>query len=168
MYRGSYILTENDDAMTQIARAYALGEMYCVPELKETAATEFKELSSTDWEKVDFANAVRVIYDSVPDTDKGSIREIIAEVVAKNYKALLANPEFEAVLDDFGTLGKDVLRSLAKETAKAPKEGVYSCRASVYSSHNVRLTIDHNHDQTTCPYCGTTSYNDQWEKWEIK
>ncbi|KAL1633433.1 hypothetical protein SLS58_011093 [Diplodia intermedia] len=169
MYRGSYSLTENDDAMTQVARAYALGEMYCVPELKETAATDFKEYSSTGWEKVDFANAVRVIYHSVPDTDKGSIREIVAEVVAKNHSALLAKPEFEAVLDDFGALGKDVLRALSSNIAKASKEREYKCPGG-YSHNSVHLTIDHDksNQRTTCPCCRYTYTHSEWASREVK
>ncbi|KKY13186.1 putative btb poz domain-containing protein [Diplodia seriata] len=172
MYRGSYTITEDDNAMTQVARAYALGEMYCVPELKEAAAAKFKELSSAHWERADFVNAVRVIYDSVPDTDKGSIREIVVEVVAKNYSALLAKPEFEAVLDDFSALGKNGLRALSRNIANAPKEREYKCYCSGRNNppHTVRLTIDHYqvNTQTACPDCGTFLDHPVWAYWEIK
>ncbi|KAB2568538.1 putative btb poz domain protein [Lasiodiplodia theobromae] len=117
MYHHRYLASTNH-AMLQHARAYAIGDIYFIPELKSYAAAEFKKLSSKGWNTADFTAAVRVIYDSVPITDKHEIRDIMTSVIAEHYDVLLAKPEFEAVLDDFSVLGKEILRALARAKAE--------------------------------------------------
>lgn len=113
MYSGSYEI-DYSHALLQHARAYAIGEIYDVPELKDSAAAEFQDLSLIEWDLEDFTDAVRFIYENVPDSDKGGIRDIASRVIADHCSVLLTVPEFEALLDDFSAIGKDVLRTLAK------------------------------------------------------
>lgn len=92
------------------------------------------------------------------------IREIVSSVIVKHYEELLSMAEFEAVLDDFGTIGKDVLRAFAKAKVETPKRLKYKCRGSNNNTHFVQMALDLNvPDQfTRCPSCGVGRRNKNW------
>ncbi|KAF4541493.1 putative btb poz domain protein [Lasiodiplodia theobromae] len=160
MYTGSYKTEGDEIGITQIARIYALGEMYCVSELKEVAATQFKELSSTCWSHFDFANAVKIIYESIPSgSGVCTIREMAVSVIVEHYIALLDKPEFQTILEDFGALGMDVLRVMASHKVEVPKKPKkYICPGS-RKKKNHMVTPGYDLDKRSgyycCEICGT-------------
>ncbi|KAB2569283.1 hypothetical protein DBV05_g12041 [Lasiodiplodia theobromae] len=159
MYTGFYKIADDEIGMMQIARIYALGEMYCVSELKEVAATQFKELSSTRWNHADFANAVKIIYDSIPSgSGVCAIRETAVSVIVEHYINLLDKPEFQTILEDFGALGMDILRVMASRKFKAPKKSKkYNCPGRYLTSPHEfiqDLDIKSRSGSYYCSTCG--------------
>ncbi|KAH7036736.1 BTB/POZ domain protein [Macrophomina phaseolina] len=120
MYHGSYTHADEDTAMLFVARAYAIGDIYCVPELKDHAAAQFEELASARWDTPDFAHAMRIIYESIPEKGRGSMRDIVVHITAQHHEVLLRVPEFQDTLDDFGVLGKDLLQALSNQLVDPP------------------------------------------------
>lgn len=159
MYTGSYKTEGDEIGITQIARIYALGEMYCVSELKEVAATQFKELSSTCWSHSDFANAVKMIYESIPSgSGVCAIREMAVSVIVEHYIALLDKPEFQTILEDFGALGMDILRVMASRKFEMPrKRKKYKCpgyNGYNYTSHEILVETELTQGSYYCSTCG--------------
>lgn len=120
MYHGSYTHADEDTAMLFVARAYAIGDIYCVPELKDHAAAQFEELASARWDTPDFAHAMRIIYESIPEKGRGIMRDIVVHVAAQHHEVLLRVPEFQDTLDAFGVLGKDLLQALSNQLVDPP------------------------------------------------
>lgn len=162
MYTGSYKTTDKENAMMQVAHIYALGEMYCVSELKEAAATQFKELTSAYWNHADFVNAVKIIYESIPSSGGVcAIRETAVSVIAEHYIVLLDKPEFQTILEDFGALGMDILRVMASRKFEMPrKRKKYNCPGyNGYSRTSHEFPTEHEIPQFSgsyyCNTCGT-------------
>lgn len=154
MYTGSYNIADDENAMMKIARIFALGDMYCVSELKEAAAVQLNALSSIFWGTTDFADAVRVIYESIPSSIHAcASRQKAVSDIAEHYIVLLDKPEFQTLLKDFSTLGMDILRVMASRKAIPLKK--YTCPGNYrISPHTVMLGPELKNGQAYF-YCGT-------------
>ncbi|EKG13260.1 BTB/POZ domain-containing protein [Macrophomina phaseolina MS6] len=138
MYHGSYTHADEDTAMLFVARAYAIGDIYCVPELKDHAAAQFEELASARWDTPDFAHAMRIIYESIPEKGRGIMRDIVVHVAAQHHEVLLRVPEFQDTLDAFGVLGKDLLQALSNQLVDPPNSRISTIPLNGSSALDVR------------------------------
>ncbi|KAF9640976.1 putative btb poz domain-containing protein [Lasiodiplodia theobromae] len=102
---------------------YAVGEIYDIPSLKALAARNFDR--DVDHAFPRFPAAVRAIYETTPDSDRG-LRDRALRVCAAHAAELLANPAFEDVMDQLGVFGKEFARQLVSLW------GVSSCRCVEY------------------------------------
>ncbi|EOD49392.1 putative btb poz domain protein [Neofusicoccum parvum UCRNP2] len=166
MYRGTFTIP--GDAVSPIlfaVRAYIIADIYAVPNMKKIATAKFSELASVNYKNPNFVTALRVIYESAQDNDKGCMRETAVDIVSKHYDLLLANSAFEAVLDDHGALGKDILRALLRK-ANAPKAAKYMCRHGGRIEQFVEMIIDHGHphNKSSCINCNISLSNNEWKK----
>ncbi|KAL1627687.1 hypothetical protein SLS56_006219 [Neofusicoccum ribis] len=166
MYRGTF--TISGDAVSPIifvVRAYIIADIYAVRKMKKIATAKFNELASVKYKNPNFVTALRLIYESVPDNDKGCMRETAVDIVAKHYGLLLANSAFEAALDDHGALRKDILRALLRK-ANAPKAAKYMCRHGGWIEQFVEMIIDHGypHNKSSCINCNISLSNNEWKK----
>ncbi|GME22779.1 BTB/POZ domain containing protein [Neofusicoccum parvum] len=160
MYRGTFTVPGDAFRILFIVRAYIIADIYAIPKMKEIATAKFKQLASVSYKDLTFVTALRIIYESVPDNDKGCMRETAVDIVARHYSLLLANSAFEAVLDDYGALGKDILRTLSREKS-APKIVAYKCRGK--TSRLVKMAIDHEqpHEKSSCINCNFSLSNSE-------
>lgn len=101
--------SRNEDAMIFHVHMYAVGEIYDIPSLKALAARNFDR--DVDHAFPRFPAAVRAIYETTPDSDRG-LRDRALRVCAAHAVELLANPAFEDVMDQLGVFGKEFARQL--------------------------------------------------------
>lgn len=99
----------NEDAMIFHVHMYAVGEIYDIPSLKALAARNFDRDVNHAFPR--FPAAVRAIYETTPDSDRG-LRDRALRVCAAHAAELLANPAFEDVMDQLGVFGKEFARQL--------------------------------------------------------
>ncbi|KAK0645277.1 hypothetical protein DIS24_g8033 [Lasiodiplodia hormozganensis] len=108
--------SRNEDAMIFHVHMYAVGEIYDIPSLKALAARNFDR--DVDHAFPRFPAAVRAIYETTPDSDRG-LRDRALRVCAAHAAELLANPAFEDVMDQLGVFGKEFARQLVANGSSA-------------------------------------------------
>ncbi|KAF4541509.1 BTB/POZ domain containing protein [Lasiodiplodia theobromae] len=112
--------SRNEDAMIFHVHMYAVGEIYDIPSLKALAARNFDR--DVDHAFPRFPAAVRAIYETTPDSDRG-LRDRALRVCAAHAAELLANPAFEDVMDQLGVFGKEFARQLVANGSAAGAAG---------------------------------------------
>ncbi|KAK7511770.1 BTB/POZ protein [Phyllosticta citriasiana] len=114
MYHGDYKTDDLDDDTMPSIKVYAAAEMYQVEGLKEVAAKHFQQVVHGLFELPFFPNAIKTIYQSTLEHDRG-LRDIVVCAAAFKIDALLKSPVLNDVLDEVGSFGKDLIHEIRKE-----------------------------------------------------
>ncbi|KAF4946276.1 hypothetical protein FGADI_11302 [Fusarium gaditjirri] len=103
------------------AKAYALGEKYGIPGLKEIALKKFELLTEGYPKTEDFRLAVEEVYTSTIDQGRG-LRDVLVSTVEKNFR-LLNDQAFEAVVKN-SELGHDLLMKITSRLRSVTRENL--------------------------------------------
>lgn len=87
-------------------RVYALAGKYAIEGLKEVALLKFKAELDTNWATRDFLDATKIVYDSIPKSDRG-MRDAVVEAFHKY--GLLTQPGLKEYIRDIVDLVYDLL-----------------------------------------------------------
>lgn len=115
LYRLDYTMPENSDILFHI-RAYAIAEVYDVQGMKALATERFQALGRVGWNSPTFPRAVKEIYGTTPDSDRG-LRDVVVGVAVEHVQELLKKEDFQKAVDETGPFGKDLLRAVLKPAA---------------------------------------------------
>lgn len=100
------------------AQVYTIAEKYNIPSLKVLAMEKFDGTVDKGWEDGGFPLAIREIYISTPDSDRG-LRDIVRKVVRDNVKALLRRPDMQALMLEVSEFTVDTLDAVVKAYVKS-------------------------------------------------
>ncbi len=100
------------------AQVYTIAEKYNIPSLKVLAREKFDGTVDKGWEDDGFPLAIREIYTSTPDSDRG-LRDIVRKVVRENVKALLCRPDMKALMLEVNEFTVDTLDAVVKAYVKS-------------------------------------------------
>lgn len=90
------------------AHMYALADKYYIEDLKQTAKVRFAGAVKEDWSHEEFPTAIRIAYETTPETDLG-LRDIIVDVLLEK-SSLLDEKEVETVVKDISELSYELFR----------------------------------------------------------
>ncbi|KAF2135470.1 uncharacterized protein K452DRAFT_215462, partial [Aplosporella prunicola CBS 121167] len=106
LYRFDYSVPE-DSGMLFHVQAYAMGEIYAVGGMKDLAKARFRNNALVSWACPTFPPAVKAIYNTTPETDRG-LRDVAVEVAAAHVEDLLNDESYRNTMDEVGPFGKDL------------------------------------------------------------
>lgn len=95
------------------AQVYTIAEKYNIHSLKKLALKKFDGMAVNCWEDDGFSSAIKEIYTSTPETDKG-LRNIVCDRAKINMKVLLRRPDFRATLLEVTEFTVDMLDAVVK------------------------------------------------------
>ncbi|OJD32335.1 btb poz domain protein [Diplodia corticola] len=90
------------------AEMYALGEIYAISSLKKLAKKRFQDMFERPLDGHIIAPAIRAIYDTTPETDRG-LRDVVVASCKPRIRSLLKDDDFNEMMDNVGPFGKDLL-----------------------------------------------------------
>jgi hypothetical protein len=85
------------------AKVYALGEKYSIPALKEASLQKFEECAQTSWKSSSFRDAVKIVFTSTPDHDKG-LRDVVFRTLFLHRAELAGDVQMETVIREIDGL----------------------------------------------------------------
>jgi hypothetical protein len=88
------------------ARVYALAEKYEIGGLREVALSKFKVELDSNWDTRDFLEAIKIVYNSTPKSNRG-MRDVVAATFHNHQ--LLTQPELREYIRDDTDLVYDLL-----------------------------------------------------------
>ncbi|KAI4099365.1 MAG: hypothetical protein LQ339_006040 [Xanthoria mediterranea] len=92
------------------ARMYVVGDMYCVDQLKLLAKAKFSAALVNDWDKEDFPEIIRFIYDNTVSSDRG-LRESLVPTLLQHKEILRADDTFMNVVETHGEFARDLINA---------------------------------------------------------
>ncbi|KAI9809482.1 MAG: hypothetical protein M1826_003896, partial [Phylliscum demangeonii] len=95
-------------ALTVHARMYAIADKYQIPGLKDLSKRKFSTTVTDKWNNESFSHAVRVVYNSTPQNDRG-LRDVVARIGREHIHALRDRGEFKCVLREVNDFTLNVL-----------------------------------------------------------
>ncbi|QIW96090.1 hypothetical protein AMS68_001608 [Peltaster fructicola] len=90
------------------AKMYAAGERYGVKGLKSLAHDKFKIQLTKHWDSSEFSEAIHVVYNSTPSSDK-DMRETVADTIGWHGR-MLEKPEIEVAIMEINGLAYELLK----------------------------------------------------------
>lgn len=96
------------------AQVYTIAEKYNIPSLKDLALKKFDEMEGKGWEDAGFPLAIKEIYASTPESDRG-LKDIVCDRAKINMTVLLRRPDFRALLLEVNDFTVDVLDAVVKK-----------------------------------------------------
>jgi len=99
------------------AQVYTIAEKYNIHSLKNLALRKFDEMLKNCWEDDGFSSAIKEIYTSAPETDRG-LKNIVCDCAKINVKVLLRRPDFRAILLEVTEFTVDMLDAVVKAYVK--------------------------------------------------
>lgn len=93
------------------ARMYVVGDMYRVDQLKLLAQAKFSAALVNCWDKEDFPEIIRFIYDNTVSSDRG-LRESLVPVLLQQKDKLRADGAFMNVVETYGEFAEDFVSAL--------------------------------------------------------
>lgn len=162
-------LTDNDTTETEThrllfhANVYAMGEKYGANSVKDAARKKFREAVQSQWSEAIFPDAVKLVYETTPQNDRG-LRNVVTKLAAGHARELLTadNDRFRTMMGQVADFGRD----LSMELAFLPQVGkdypAYECPMceSVFM-----LKDQSNVGKFHCPECNRLRWVNQWEKY---
>lgn len=104
------------------ARMYVVGDQYCIDQLKLLAKIKFSAALVNCWDKEDFPEIIRFIYDNTVSKDRG-LRESLVPILLQHQEELRADDAFMDVVETHGEFAKDFVNALIG--AKHQPQSVY-------------------------------------------
>lgn len=101
------------------AQVYAIAEKNDVRSLKALAKEKFLAKVERGWKEEGFSLAIKEVYTSTPDTDRG-LRDSICGVARVNVSTLLGREDFRIPLQEINDFAVDLLDSVVKEYVVEP------------------------------------------------
>ena len=92
------------------ARMYVAGDMYRVDQLKLLAKAKFSTALGDGWDKEDFPEIIRFIYDNTVSSDRG-LRESLAPILLQHQGKLRADDAFMNVVETHGEFARDLINA---------------------------------------------------------
>ncbi|EMC93767.1 hypothetical protein BAUCODRAFT_36217 [Baudoinia panamericana UAMH 10762] len=91
------------------AKMYAAGDRYGVAGLKSLALDKFKIQLTRHWDMAEFAEAIHVVYNTTPSSDK-DMREAVADTIGWHGSKLLDKAEVECAVMEINGLAYELLK----------------------------------------------------------
>ncbi|KAF1345122.1 hypothetical protein BDV97DRAFT_41648 [Delphinella strobiligena] len=107
------------------AEVFIVAERYDVPTLMTEVARDFKQLAETNYNTVDFLNAIQKLYHFENAADK-TLHKCVQEICQKNIGELLQETEFVEMLELVAPLTAHLLTDIIAESNKALKPALYT------------------------------------------
>lgn len=92
-------IPEDPEEMFLHIQMYALGDKLLINHLKSHAKLHFFRVASHHWQGPDFLVAMRMVYDSTPESDTG-LRDVVVELYLTHTLALMETPDFITLAHD--------------------------------------------------------------------
>lgn len=107
-YGGQASSSDNDSSTDEQelclhANVYALGEKYGVATLKEASLQKFEKDAQTSWKSSAFRDAVKIVFTSTAEHDKG-LRDVVIRTLSLHRKELAGDTEMERVIREIDGL----------------------------------------------------------------
>ncbi|OCL09392.1 POZ domain-containing protein [Glonium stellatum] len=157
-YRFDYQATSSP--MIFNAKVYSIADKYDIPTLKSHALGKFRKSVETCWGMDDFPLAIREVYSSTLDNDRG-LRDLVVKAACEHADALSKEPEFRTALEEASSFAADVVLSMAKGRPKqtTPRTNTYDCP----NCGNSWQAILPSGISCYCPNCGNSRSN--WDSY---
>lgn len=95
-----------------IIKAYIIADTFDVPALMDLARLKYMSVVVTSWNSPALVESVRLLYDNTPDVEKVRVIKTTAmKTIRTNLKTLLAQRDFQALIEDVGEVALDLLRT---------------------------------------------------------
>lgn len=107
-------------------KMYAIADKYELDKLKEVAKTAFENAARHHWDTDEFVFAVRGVYTTTPESDRG-LRDIVKNITWCHRDILLARKDVQEVLEKLEGFSMDLVRELCKTASSLapPDYGMY-------------------------------------------
>jgi hypothetical protein len=96
------------------ARVYAIADKYFIQGLKVLSKKKFRKSLELRKDSKTISNAVRIVYTSTPDADRG-LRSVITDIVKECGNSLLENEDFKTMLTAVPEFALDLLYRVWEE-----------------------------------------------------
>jgi len=162
-------LTDNDTAKMEThrllfhANVYAMGEKHGANSVKDAAREKFREAVQSQWSEAVFPDAVKLVYETTPQNDRG-LRNVVTKLAAGHARELLAvdNDRFRTMMGQVADFGRD----LSMELASLPQVGKdYTAYECPMCECVFMLKDQSNIGKFHCPECKRLRSVNQWEKY---
>lgn len=107
-YTSSATMHQDDVDLVFHAKMYAIAEKYGVSGLKTLALQRFESLVAETWNSFDFLDAIREIYSSTIDTDRG-LRNVVIHIF-RSHPELALDLETQAVVKEVPGFAFDLFK----------------------------------------------------------
>lgn len=104
-------------ALLTHAQVYTLAEKYGIRSLKILAREKFDQMSDNACDIDVLCLAIKEIYTSTPDSDRG-LRDKVCDIVESNAKLLLSQPSFRALMLEVNEFTVEMLDVVVKAHVK--------------------------------------------------
>lgn len=105
---------------------YSIGEFYGVKGLKSLAKQRFKDQAHVSWIDSTFGPAVKAVYDSTVESDRG-LRNVAVDVTVRNFTELIKDQKFKDVMGEMGAFSRDVAVALYEDREKQEDKKKCEC-----------------------------------------
>ena len=109
-----------------IDQVYAIAEKYNIKSIKDLACEKFQTAAYRDWNSPYFPVTIGFVYRSTPPSDRG-LHDIVVKLSKDHLKSLLARPEFESIMEEYGDFGRDLVKAIAHRPEPEPGAATYMC-----------------------------------------
>jgi hypothetical protein len=102
---------------------YLIADQYDIPSLKELAKTKYQSVVNQPWSPstfTGFIEATELLWENTVQSDR-LLRDFVVETAVSSLDALLKEPTFVSLMEKWGGLAVDILRSKHQKDA-SPEE----------------------------------------------
>ncbi|EMC94017.1 hypothetical protein BAUCODRAFT_158650 [Baudoinia panamericana UAMH 10762] len=126
------------------AKMYALGSKYGIHSLQDAALGKFMKAATYAWNSEAFVVALRLVYTTTPENDKG-LRNVATQTLLRHEDVLLRKGSMEKCMRSIDGLAYDLLK--AKQTMKPDTNG--PC-CNTCGTANVKLCCNCHEQSVSC------------------
>jgi len=125
---------------------YAIADKYDIPGLKRLAILKFRGLTNASWKTPAFPEAIKAIYETTPDSDRG-LRDVVLKKSVEHSKTLFkAETGFKEMLQEAPSFASDLAKELSE--GRIPDAKITKC---IYCGN--LCTVKASLKSGCCPYC---------------
>ncbi|KAL8647329.1 MAG: hypothetical protein Q9226_006477 [Calogaya cf. arnoldii] len=110
------------------ARMYVAGDICCIDRLKLLAKAKFSAALVNGWDKEDFSEVIRFIYDNTVSSDRGlRVRESLVPILVQHKEMLRSDDTFMNVIETHGEFAKDLINAWTDPNQRGSERSFRQC-----------------------------------------